>query len=170
MTSDAALPEGISALLERIDASWDELEALITSTDPSLLVREAARGWTAKDHLAQITAWEQVIVALIQGWPMHEALELEAEIDVFAEPQLVRDLTYERFVDENLASVFVTLEVTHAALTDAIVEMTDADLERPFLPGDATERRSKREGIIDYTCGQYEATVSLIRALVESPG
>jgi hypothetical protein len=51
----------------RIERTWGELESLVEGLDPRALETEVVDGWTVKDHLLHLVAWEESLLALLEG-------------------------------------------------------------------------------------------------------
>jgi len=73
-----------SALLERIDSAWTGLNQMLAGLNEAQ--RTAAhdqQGWQVKDHLTHIAAWEQSLLALLEGRDRNHAFAL-GDIDLAA--------------------------------------------------------------------------------------
>ncbi len=61
-------PEDKDELLERIQRQWAAQERPIGGLgDPQLTTRAQDGGWSVKDHLAHLAAWEQRLLAHLRG-------------------------------------------------------------------------------------------------------
>ena len=57
-----------NAQMQRIEASWNQLAELVNQVqDADGLTKVGADGWSVKDHLAHVAAWEHSLLALIEG-------------------------------------------------------------------------------------------------------
>lgn len=66
-------------LLKRYSAARDALHAFINSLTEAQLTRATdAAGWTVKDHLAHLAAWQDGVTALLQRKPRWAAMGLSA--------------------------------------------------------------------------------------------
>lgn len=60
-------PQDIAELVARIEAAWNALEAQIAQYPEDVLTGPTdAAGWTIRDHLAHLTAWEASVLGFIQ--------------------------------------------------------------------------------------------------------
>lgn len=124
--------------LERIDEAWLRLNGFIESLTPAQLAGPTdAAGWTVKDHLAHLAAWERGLVFLLQRQPRHEGMGVEESVylgeDLDALNEAIRQTTVNTPIDEVIAD----LRATHEQLRAMIVAMPDEDFRRPyswFLP------------------------------------
>jgi len=68
-------------LEHRLDQSFSRLERRFEVLDARQLEGPTdPAGWTAKDHLAHLAAWERSMVHLLQGRPRHEGLGVEEAV------------------------------------------------------------------------------------------
>lgn len=58
-----------------IETTWAALHSTLArlSEDEMTGVHDQA-GWTVKDHLTHLTAWEESVISFLQGRPRHEGL------------------------------------------------------------------------------------------------
>ncbi len=73
-------PATLAELLQRIDREWGRLNDLIRRMTPEQLEAGFDGGWSPKQHLAHVTAWERYLIGtVIGGKPAHESFGLGAE-------------------------------------------------------------------------------------------
>lgn len=139
MTDETERPVRDKAeLLARIEPSWTELQRFIARTEPEKLTEPLdAEGWSVKDHLSHIAAWERSMLYLLQRRPRHEGLGVSEELfladDLDALNAAIHDQTKDRSLDEALAD----LRWTHEQFLAEIDRHPDASLQQPyshFLP------------------------------------
>jgi hypothetical protein len=116
-------------LLRRIDASWKDLEQTLLSKPDEELSRSVLDGWSVKDHLAHIAAWELSLVALLRGADRRAALGLpDGDIETDEANAIVR----QRYRELSPTEVRALLRGAHQEVLLALADMSDADLERPY--------------------------------------
>ena len=54
-------------LLQAIERSWASLDDLVAGLREPELTRHGPDGWSVKDHLAHLAAWNLALVALLEG-------------------------------------------------------------------------------------------------------
>ena len=65
-------------VVARIDQAWSELERTVkTLSEQALIGIRDRAGWAVKDHLIHLAAWEQALLAGLDGRPRHEALGID---------------------------------------------------------------------------------------------
>jgi hypothetical protein len=139
MSHDNA-PRKKAEALERMDASWARLTQYVNALDEQQLTeRRDAVGWTAKDHLAHLTAWERSMVYLLQGKPRHEGLGVEESTYLDCGFDEINAAIREATRDLPLDDVLGELRSTHEQLRALVSSMSEEDLQQPyayFLPNE----------------------------------
>ena len=67
--------------MSRIDAAWNELSGLVEKLGPDGLIARAGDGWTVKDHLAHLGAWESSLRGLIEGQDRLKAMGVHDPVE-----------------------------------------------------------------------------------------
>lgn len=169
-------PPGSKAELERrLDASWSLLEQRIGGLDERQLTGPAdPAGWTAKDHLAHLAAWERSMVYLLQGKPRHQGLGVEEAIYLEGGDDAINAVIQSATSDLPLADVLAVLRSTHEQLRSLVAAMSDEELRQPyshFLPDEAGE--DSGEPILGRISGNGDAHfaehLGYIEAIVSQP-
>src|SRR5262249_57929067 len=74
MEPDETQPQTTEELLARIADGWAALNQRIASLTPAQLTAPGPDGgWSVKDHLAHLATWEGMLIALLEGKPIHTA-------------------------------------------------------------------------------------------------
>lgn len=138
MSREAGPPRSKSELEHRLDASWDRLQRRVGEFDAEQLDGPAdPAGWTAKDHLAHLAAWERSIVYLLQSRPRHEGLGVEESVYLEGDDDAINAVIQAATRDLPLTDVLAVLRSTHEQLRSLVAGMSDEDLRQPyshFLP------------------------------------
>jgi len=119
-------------LLERIASSRARLEQAIARVPTSQLVRPGHDGWSAKDHLAHLAAWERSVIPLLQGLPRHRALGVTDAEYRERDTDYLNARIHESHAHWTLAQVLTEFQTVHDDLLDAVARLTDDDLARPY--------------------------------------
>ncbi len=140
MTENETTVLTVEQLLREIDANWTDLQLFLDSLSPAQLTGPTdAAGWTGKDHLAHLAAWELSLVALFQGQPRHEALGMEKTLFDSKDYDASNAFIQQQHAGESIGEVLGNLNQTHEALLAALNGLSDGDLQEPqaaFLPDD----------------------------------
>jgi uncharacterized protein (TIGR03083 family) len=174
VTEQQAYPGTIDDVLERMDSGWLRLSAFIEGLTPAQLTRPTdAAGWTVKDHLANLVAWERSMVYLLQGKPRHEGLGVAESTyrndDVDAINAGIRDASRDLPLDDVLA----VLRSTHEQMRELVAGLTDADLRRTyssFLPDEPGEDGGRPivERIAGNTYEHFDEHLAWMEAIVSA--
>jgi uncharacterized protein (TIGR03083 family) len=157
----------LNAEMSRIEAGWKQLGELVKQVeDAAGLNRVGADGWTVKDHLAHIAAWEHSLLALLEGRDRSGAMGLNEpleEIDSINEA--IRKL-HETDSPEEALGYF---RDSHARLIAALARLDDADLQEPYShyqPKDSDEKRPVVGWVAGNTYEHYAEHVDWINHLI----
>ena len=167
------IPVKVSDLLRRIRQWRAELQAVLGELTAERLAEAAPDGWSVRDQIAHITAWERSALALVSGVPRHEAMGLTREEwtgDVDAANERLRRLSQERSSE----TVRREFKEVHEALVAAIERLADEDLSRPyssFLPNEPDAADAPVVGWINgNTSEHYEEHLATLRAMRSAEG
>src|SRR3954451_6416754 len=117
---DQALPRTTAELFTWIDWNWPALNQTLSELPPDqqATVRDP-QGWSAKDHLVHITAWEHSLLALLQGRDRDEALGLNEAERNLTDIDAVNDVVYQRWKGRTLEDVLAAAQRSHQEVVAA---------------------------------------------------
>ncbi|HET7037154.1 MAG TPA: DinB family protein [Thermomicrobiaceae bacterium] len=157
----------------RVETSWDALHAAIAGLTPEQL--EAIRdtgGWSIKDHLAHVAAWEASLLALLTGGSRLAALDLredEFDLDDF---ETINAALQQRSAQVPAAQVLAHAHASHEQLVAALAALGEQGLSRPYadFQPEATENRDRpvRDWVGGNTYEHYDEHRATIAALLEA--
>lgn len=167
-------PPAKAELLDRIDASWTKLNRIVAGLDEGQLttLRDTS-GWTIKDHLAHLTAWEQSLLALLEGRDRAKAAGIEEatdDMDVDDENAIIQ----RRNADRPLADVTDAFHRSHQAVMARLNAMSDVDLLRSYAHYQPNDPAAPDEAVVGWiignTCEHYDEHIGWIGdMLAEQP-
>lgn len=125
--------ESKSELLRSIEETRAQLTAFAHSLTPDQLtdLRDAA-GWSVKDHLAHLAAWQNGITALLQHQPRWEAMGLPFDYVSQHEIDSVNAVIFQRHKDKSLDEVMMLFNNAHASFMLALDKLSDDDLRNTY--------------------------------------
>ena len=131
---DDSDPISMTNLFARLSPSRARLEAFVAGLTPTKLTTPFGDdGWTAKDHLAHIAAWEGGIAALLSGGSRAIAMGLSEEAFAKAkDADAVNAEIYANWRDRTLPDALDFFALAHANLLAALAKMDDSDLLLPY--------------------------------------
>jgi uncharacterized protein (TIGR03083 family) len=154
--------------VERIEQSWRELDELVAVLDAAALEAPVADGWRVKDHLAHLAAWEESLVALLEGRDREAAVGVsglgKADVDS------VNAAIWERHREDSPEQAVWSLRDTHRRLLARLDQLGEEDLSRPYLhyqpgsSGDPDDEKPVSEWVAVNTFEHYAEHVPLIRS------
>ncbi len=131
-------------LMSEIDGTWNKLnEALDRLTEVQMTEIRDAQGWTVKDHLLHIAAWERSVAVFLQGKPRHEGLGVDEQIYATGDDDTINAVIQEQQKDGSPAEALTEFRKVHGQLLRLIEPLGDDDLYRAnsdFQPEGSGER------------------------------
>jgi uncharacterized protein (TIGR03083 family) len=128
--------------MQPIETTWNQLIELVNQVeDAGGLTRAGADGWTVKDHLAHIAAWEHSLLALIEGHDREKAMGLSEAVEGIENVNEAIRKLHETDTPEEALAYF---RDSHARLVAALGKLSDSDLQKPYShyqPADPDENR-----------------------------
>lgn len=161
-------------LLRRMDEGYKQFKQLLSTWTDEQLTKPGPEGWSVKDHVAHLAAWEAGIAALLRKDNRWEAMGLPKDITSrdLDENQL-NALIHEHDHKHSLTEVRAAFEDSHRQMASAINSLTDADLVKtysyfqPDEPGD-DDGRPIWPRIVGNSYGHYEEHTPWIKTVIES--
>jgi hypothetical protein len=165
-------------LLDDIDGSWQELNAELESlSEPELTDVRDHEGWSVKDHVVHMTAWERSALFFLQGKPRHEGLGVDEAVYRSDEGfDKINDSVYRQHKDLPADEALRQFSDVHEEMLQELYNLSDADLQQPYrhyLPDEAGERDGPRafEVIQGNTSDHYREHLQWIKDLLgTAPG
>jgi uncharacterized damage-inducible protein DinB len=158
----------VNVEMQRIETSWGELAELVNQVqEAGGLTRVGADGWSVKDHLAHIGAWEHSLLALIEGRDRLAGMGLREPVDenTDAVNEAVRKVHENDTADEALGY----FRDSHAQLVAALGKLSDANLEQPYnhyQPSDPDQKRPVVAWVAGNTYEHYAEHIAWINQLL----
>src|ERR1700730_13873039 len=116
-------------LLERIERSWASLDELVAGLTEAQLATPGTEGWSVKDHLAHLAAWNLSMVALFEGRDRDAALGIS---DGPGELDSANEVLHRRHRALVMDEVKALQLGSREMVREALARLSDADLSRPY--------------------------------------
>ncbi len=129
------LPTSVDHLIGQIEADYTELEDLLSDLEEEQIISMPLNdGWTVKDHLVHITAWERSVLAFLNGESRRKALGVDDQAAKAAGDDYHRlnQLIYEANKNRSLADVLADFRAVHTRLLLEVKRLQDSDLQRDY--------------------------------------
>jgi hypothetical protein len=143
MTNDStqSLPSTVTDLMERIKHEWSALLDAVEDISDEQMCRRGSGGWSVKDTLAHISAWEKfLLLNQFQGHPAHEVLQVNKSTLARASFDELNANLFEHNQGRLVADILAGLEESHAQLLAALERISDDDLIQPIRAIGTKER------------------------------
>jgi hypothetical protein len=105
-------------------------------------LRDAA-GWSVKDHLYHLAAWERGIVHLLQKQPRHEGMGIDEQAYRELDVDAMNAVIFEQSRSLPLVEALQAFRSSHQEMLDLLATLTWDDLQQPYshyAPGDTVEQ------------------------------
>jgi hypothetical protein len=166
----ASPPRDKAELMARIDREWAALERALASLSVPQMTAPGPGGWSVKDVLAHVSAWERVLLVCdLQGGSFAEAAGMDqataAATEHMSAETGLNDYFYQRDKDLSLSVVLDTFRETHRQVVAALESLGDADLQRAHDPDDPESHLV--DSIVGDTYAHYREHRETIAAMFE---
>ena len=154
------------ALLERIEASWDNLFETVTKLGPGGLLFAAPDGWAVKDHLAHVATWEHSLIGLLEGRDRLSAMGVHEPLG--KDTDAINAAIQKLHASETPEQVLKYFRDSHARLMAGLGKLSEADLQKPyghFQPSDPDEKRPVIGWVAGNTYEHYAEHIDWINQL-----
>ena len=122
-----------SELLSAIDAGWASLaDALAQLSETQLTVPTDAAGWTGKDHIVHLAAWERSILYLLASKPRHAGLGVDEALYLSGDDDAINGAIQSQHRDISLADALAELRRVHTELRAVLDGLSDADVHKMY--------------------------------------
>lgn len=162
-------------LLGEINAAWSELNAALDRLTPEQMTSARDRtGWTVKDHIAHMAAWERSVAVYIQGKPRYEGLGISQKMYYGGDDDEINAAIQKARRGVSLQDVLAEFRNGHSEMVGIVGMMSDADLNKAnsdFQPDDLDEKHKDERPIsgmiFSNTCNHFREHLGWIESLVK---
>jgi hypothetical protein len=166
----------VAEFLRRLDHGRAALETVLAPlSERQLTTPDPEEGWSVKDHLAHLAAWENGMTALLKREPRYPAMGVTLEQAQANAMDDLNQVMYRQHKDRSLAEVRALFDKAHNDLRDAVAGLQNADLHRTyshFQPDEPGE--DDGTPIVGYlvgnSFGHYEEHIPWIKNVIERIG
>lgn len=147
-------PTGHADLMNRIDTAWAQLQAGLASLTEAQLNTPDAGGWSIKDNLAHLTAWERALLHIhLQNQPAAQVWGLDAA--TLKSQDAINAAIQQRSSSRSAADILAESHIAHAQLRSALQDLSFDRILQPRY-SDQPERGPLLGWIIGDTYDHYE--------------
>ena len=153
-------------LLERIHSSYAALEQTIGRLKEQQMTTPIDGSWSAKDLLAHVAAWQQVMLQFhIQHMPFEQVTGLNDVPYASTPVDQINEAFYARDKELPLDQALQTFRTGHQQLLATLNDMSEADLFRSYTPAGRGPDSTGR--LIDWIIGDSYDHYDEHRATIE---
>jgi len=162
----------ITKLLSDIEEAWGELNSFLDTLDERhLSMLQDPQGWSVKDHVIHLVAWERSILYLLEGRPQYIGLGVSESVFSSNSEDEINAIIQQRHRDITAADARKRLREGHQEVLALLNSLSDSDL----LQADSSNRSSdavpvEEHPILDLiygnTCEHFRQHLSWIKDIV----
>lgn len=119
-------------LVAEIERTWPALNTALDRLTPTQQTVTDAQGWTVKDHVAHMAAWERSVVFLLQGKPRPEGLGVAEALYEQDDVDAINASVQQQHAELSFADALEQLRSVHGQMMALIDGLSDADLQQPY--------------------------------------
>lgn len=161
--SNQAKPANKAELMMRIHAGWNALQMALARFNDEQMTTPGPDGWSIKDQMAHLTAWEAWLVRYhLGGESAHPVLGVSSQEMEHMDVDAVNALLWQRSQSLPLARVRADLMSTHQQVVEALEGVDFQHLLQPRYE-DAPERGTLLGYVLGNTLEHYEEHLESIR-------
>jgi hypothetical protein len=156
-------------ILQTLDKSWNSfLEFIGKLSEEQLTEKKDPQGWSAKDHIVHLAAWERSVEYFLQRKPRHLGLGVSKKMYLGGTLDDINDLIYRKNADVSLGEALTQLRKCHRHVVELISSLPDTELRKPynrFISGEPEDNRKVFEVIYANTSGHLIEHLNWIAGL-----
>jgi hypothetical protein len=151
--------------MQRIEQDWTELMNLVGRLSEAQLEIPLDDGWSVKDHLAHLAAWERhLLLAHLQGRPVAESLGIDEATAAQDDTDALNEIIYRRNQPRPANEILAELRQTHAQV---VAVLAQTPFERLMQPPYPDRPNPLLDWVIGNTYEHYQEHGATIQALLD---
>jgi len=158
-------------LAQEIKNAWDDLDAYLkTLTPEQLTALTDAGGWSVKDHVIHLAAWDDSVHALLEKQSRYERMGISKAVWDQSEINAINAAVWELHKDRPLDEVLKIFQATNQKLVEKVQSMSDSELSRQYKEFQADPARGEQivgEWISNATHKHYGRHRPWIKAIID---
>ena len=125
-------PTNQEELLAQFERSWTAFNAATALCPTPLVEVPGPDGWSVKDQIAHVAAWERILIALLSGRSLGEAAGIDDEVYHRSSDDEKNAMLHAQHKDRSLAEVTTGAAATHAELMGLLANLTWEEINSPY--------------------------------------
>jgi hypothetical protein len=130
-------------LITSIEAAWATMQHTLAGlSEPDLTTPDPVTGWSVKEHLAHLAAWEQGIAALLQSRSRWVAMGVDEATVEATDMDGLNDILVAQSRQRSLATVLTEFQQAHQEMIAVLTKFSETDLYRSYAhyqPGGSSD-------------------------------
>lgn len=118
-----------NAEIPKVEKAWSELSDLVATLGSDGLAMRDGNGWSVRDHLAHVAAWEMSALGILQG---KNRIAIMGISGVGWNVEAMNNAVWELHRHQTDAEVMAYCRDAHDGLIAALSDLSDSDLQLPY--------------------------------------
>jgi uncharacterized protein (TIGR03083 family) len=162
-----------SEMLSEIQRAYAALEQTLSALTPAQLSAPGPEGWSAKDHLTHLMAWENSMVFLLNRRARHEGLGVDEATYRRGDDDEINAAVQRRHAARPAAEVLAEFRAVHQQMLAALNRLSDDDLRQTctyYLPDEPGEESGEPilRRVLGNTAEHFDEHRAYIRSLISN--
>jgi hypothetical protein len=156
-------------MLKRMQDGWNNFLAYLkTLSDEQMTKPVDDVGWTVKDHVVHLAAWEDGIAALLAGQSRRERMNVDQGTWNTDNFDKINAVIQAKHKSKPVTDVLKMFQDAHQRMVEGVRKLSDQDLVRPYRSFDSnsTSESPIFASIVGNSYGHYEEHKPWIEAIV----
>jgi len=159
-------------LLTDIEEDWTKFNSFLdTLTDKQITTIRDLEGWSVRDHMVHITAWERSILFFLQGQPQYVGLDVDESLFANQSEDDINAVIQKQNKGMPASDAMKNFQEVHQQLIDLLTTFNDSDLLKPnsyFVSNgfDDEDKSPVLDLVYGNTCEHFRDHLSWIKTLI----
>ncbi len=141
MTTYTDLPSNKKELMQWVNNEWAKLVRVIEPLTAEQMNKLDANGWSIKDNLAHVTAWENfMLLSCFQNIPAYQVLEIDQDAYRQGDEDAWNEVLLQRYKNRPLSDVLADFYATHEQVMAELDRASFTDLTEQVYADDPQQR------------------------------
>ena len=135
------LPQDKAEFMQRIHDEWAALERVIGPLNDEQMSAPDTGGWSIKDNLAHLAAWEQFMrLHYLRGLPAHEVLSIDEATFSRGDEDELNEILFQRNRNRSVSDILAEFRRSHEQVLADLEQSSFEDLMKQQYADDPEAR------------------------------
>ncbi len=146
-------PTTKAELLALIGVRWQVLQDMIGRLNEAQMEQPLGDGWSAKQHVAHLAAWEKSLMGLLRKQDRGKAMGLPAAIWASHDEEAINAWLADQVAGKTPGTAIEEARTTHAELISLLESVTQEQLEMPYSTYQLSDTEPNNNPVVGWVHG-----------------